>query len=683
MKTCCSFVFAMIFCSAYGQNAWLDATKLNEYFEFDPVRYRVEVDNSTDVDEEKIMALVATYCPTAVEVTANGQRVNLDRCFQGNPFISLHNYAQSRFRNLLPANFNPSTVGAGQAESNSGQGGRSSSNLITNLADGLAIFLVKRTKEELNAAFFEGLRKKMEQEPTYQLLFPATYDLIYVIGAEIYNYNAYLETLRDGFLKDLKVLPSNVRQLSLDHQFVKKAEYQIVLEDLLTTTQMLFDAEKPLNILSFLADAASLQDSLRWKEIADGKTRHALQDVAMSLRTLQLFTQSLTLPDNSATNWVSPDEVSRRMRDISHVYLYLGLLWQQGEGLKFSNGRDFRQALGQLERMNQTPVSLRNFLVSLAQTGKQLEAAAKELLAGTTHSFSLNEEYFRFANLVFELIGQARSLRQQIVLPDWKIEPDGKPTSQPKSDAQTLQTDTLERKITTVLQQLFDLEFNVRQERFTLAVANLTRLLSELLNAEDFDGKFKKEFLRHANFMATVAEAQDSREVAAAIELFALPPGSSRMKKQSEWSVSLNSYGGIAFGKENDFNDEVAEMVDKKGVLSPSAPLGICLNKGLGNAGSLSLYSQLIDVGALFAYRFSDQTSQVPELKFQNIVAPGGYLIYGFGNNLPISIGVGAQLGPNLRKVDPSLMLDVETTNAWRLGAVLSVDIPITHFYTR
>lgn len=688
MKTLLTSIFGLFLLMAFpfvasGQNAWRDAAKLNEYFEFDPVRFRAEVDNSVDVNELKIMEIVANYCPEAVQtiMDSNGVilKVNLKTCFQGNPFISLQQYAQSDFSNFLPLDFAPKIHANSNGSENLNRGS-SGGNLITKLADGLAIFLVKRTKEELNATFFEGLRKKMDEEPTYRMLFPATFDLIYVIGAEIYNYNAYIESLRECFQKDLKVLPMNLRQYSMDYQFVKKPEYQIVMEDLLGTAQMIFEAQKPLDVLNYWAGAAAIQDSIRWPGITNEKTRKAMQDVAVGMRLLSLFTNSLT-QESTNTKWVSPEEVSREMRDISHVYLYLGLLWQQGKDLRFSDGTDFRAALGKLEKMNQVPISLRNTLVQLAQTGKQLEQDFRELIdKGNLVDAVLNEEYLRFAGQLFDLLEQARNLRVQIVLPDWKVE-DGKPTGQPKTNVQTMQTDTLERKLFTVVRQLFDLEFNVRQERFTLAVANLTRILTELLNKDDF--KFKKEFLRHANFMATVAEAQDSKEVAAAIDLFALPPGSSRMKKQSDWSISLNSYGGFGVGRENDFNDEVDAAIKNKTVFAPSAPIGIDLNKGLKNAGSLSLYAQLIDVGAIFAYRFSDETSQIPELKFQNIVAPGGYLIYGFGNNIPASFGIGAQLGPNLRKIDPDLGLDVTTTNAWRFGFILSVDIPITHFYTR
>ncbi|MBK8567515.1 MAG: hypothetical protein IPN76_30410 [Saprospiraceae bacterium] len=231
MKSLTTFVFSLFLCSAFGQNAWQDAVNLNDYFEFDPVRFRAEVDNSADVNEIAILQIVSKYCPDAIQTTIKDGvpiiKVNLKTCFAGNPFISLHQYAQSNFSSIIPIDILSKVESPSESTGTGGSGRRASGSLITNLADGLAIFLAKRTKEELNATFFEGLRKKMNEHPTYQRLFPATYDLIYVIGEEIYNYNAYIESLREVFQKDLKVLPNNLRQYSIDVQFVKKQEYQL------------------------------------------------------------------------------------------------------------------------------------------------------------------------------------------------------------------------------------------------------------------------------------------------------------------------------------------------------------------------------------------------------------------------------------------------------------------------
>lgn len=676
MKTNILTAFLLFLSSfLFAQNAWQDAVKLNEYFDFDPVRFRAEIDNSVDVDEVAVMEIVARYCPTAVYDEDGIQRVDLDACFTGNPFISLRQYAQSEFKNLLSASFRPESEGP---KGRPHGGGLAGGSFVTNLADGLAIFLERRTKEELNATFFDGLRRAMEKEPTYKALFPATYDLLYVIGNEIYNYNAYIETLRQGFISDLKVLPLNVRQYSQDYEFIKKPEYRIALEDLLGTSQLIFDGTEPMEIIRFLSTSSAMQDSLRWADISDVKTRKAMQDMAVGLRTFELLVNSLTEPTGE---WVSTDEVSTEMRDITHVYLYLGLLWQQGIDLRFSNGTNFRGTLNKMEKMTQAPIELRNYLVELVQTGRLLEKNFKELISKADVGSILNAEYSQYAGLLFDLLEQTGEFRQKIIWPDWKVQ-DGKPIKEPISDTETAaQADKLQGKLLTILNQLFDLEFNVRQERYTMAVTNLTRILEEVLNEEDF--KYKQKFLKHVNFMANVAEARSAQEVAAAIELFALPPGSSRIKKQSGVSVSLNSYGGLAYGWEHDMNDVVDQAIEDKNVLSPSAPIGVDLNFGLGNAGSISVYGQLIDVGAIFAYRFSNETESIPELKFQNIVAPGGYLIYGFGNNVPVSLGVGAQLGPNLRKIEDSTNLTVKTTNAWRFGFILSVDIPITHFYTK
>lgn len=682
-----SCFFLLFFGFANGQNAWLDAKILNKDFEFNPARFRAEIDNSEgDEDTVSVVQVLVKYCPSAVMEDGVVSMEKLEACYANNPFISIHQYPQSRLMSLMPRLGIESGEEGIDKGSAIGNGALTGGNFVTRLADGLAIFLVKRTKEELNATFFEGLRKKMDEEPVYHALFPATADLLYVIGTEIYNYNAYIESLREGFLQDLQVLPTNLKQFALDNTLVKKPEVQIAVEDLLTISQMVMDANKPFEILDYMSGpAASIQDSLMWRNIETEKTRKAMQDVAMSLRMFQTLLNSVTT--NEGEDWVSTNEVKVQMSDISHVYLYLGLLWQQGEFIQFSDGKGFRTSLGKFASLAQTPIELRNFMVSLVQTGQLLQDRFKKLVENPTPGAILNAEYGPFADQLFSLFEQAQKFRHLVVFSDWKIE-NGKPKQTDLSNPQTKAADSLEFKLVTASKELFNLEFNVKRGHYSLAVLNLTHLLDVFLTKDQF--KFRKQFLRHANFMATVAEAQNAKQVAAAIELFALPPGSSRMKKESPFSVSLNSYGGIAGGLEFDIEKEVKNEIKKGKVLAPSAPVGIDFNFGMRdffkckkNTGSLSIYAQVIDVGALFAYRFTNETESIPDLKFQNIIAPGGYLIYGFGRNIPLSLGVGAQLGPNLRKVDPNLGLDIKTTNAWRFGVIASVDIPITHFYSK
>lgn len=659
----------------FSQNPWLDAATLNRYMDYNAARNRMEIDNSVQIDEDAILTALEKYCPNAVTRQEGQILLDLNECFKDNPFISFRTYAQQGFRMEFDENAKSFSRRPMPDNSPAARGG----SFVTNLADGLAMFLVARTKEELNAAFFSRLQRTMKNEPTFQVLFPSTFNLVYVIDKEIYNYNAYLESLREGFIRDMKTLPMHVRDFSREQQFIKKEEYRILTEDLLGTAQYLIDGKPPLDMLDFLANTASIQQPERWSGIQEEKVRKSVQDIAMGLKTLNLFSNSIRVRREGQT-WASTGALSDSLQNVSFTYLYLGLLYQQCKDVRYSDGVTLQDVLKKMHGGTELPVTFQNYLRDLSQTGELLDQSLSILKrrAGTdTISY---DDYYRFATYMFDFLGQITRFRQEVKLPEWKIEggipvPVGIPNLKPGN------LDTMENKFLGILRQLYELEFNVRQNHYTSAVNNVAFLLTQVLS----DGfTFKKEFLKYSNFMASVAEARSSREVATAIDLFALPPGSSRLKKQSAFSVSLNSYGGLAFGWENDVQQEVNDALDEKEVVAISAPVGIDLNFGLKNdLGSLSFYTQLIDVGAIFAYRFSNQTSRIPEIKFQNIIAPGFYMIYGFGNNIPVSAGIGAQLGPNLRKIDPSAGLSIDETSAWRFGFILSVDIPITHFYTK
>ena len=118
-------------------------------------------------------------------------------------------------------------------------------------------------------------------------------------------------------------------------------------------------------------------------------------------------------------------------------------------------------------------------------------------------------------------------------------------------------------------------------------------------------------------------------------------------------------------------------------LINPTA-IGIAVSKGLNNFGSLTAFGSLFDIGAMFSYRFNDENNQagdLPAIKLENIWSPGAYLIYGFGDDLPISFGFGVQKGPLVRKVD-SNVYNISQTSATRFTLFLSVDIPLTNIAT-
>ena len=195
--------------------------------------------------------------------------------------------------------------------------------------------------------------------------------------------------------------------------------------------------------------------------------------------------------------------------------------------------------------------------------------------------------------------------------------------------------------------------------------------------------KVLPKILKYGNLAASIAKAETSDEVEAAIEAIALPSGSSSIKRKSISNVALNAYVGLAGGREHN-----GETDDTKFSFGVNAPVGIAiswghrLSKQHKERGSSSAFLSLIDLGAITTFRFGDdETEDIPEIKLENIFAPGLYYVYGIRNS-PVSIGLGGQFGPQLRKVT-SENLDLQSKPTFSFKLFIAVDIPLLNFYTK
>ena len=190
--------------------------------------------------------------------------------------------------------------------------------------------------------------------------------------------------------------------------------------------------------------------------------------------------------------------------------------------------------------------------------------------------------------------------------------------------------------------------------------------------------------MKYGGMASSVALAKSSNEVQKAIEAFALPAGSSGVKRKSLFNVSLNGYVGVFAGHEI-IKGANNEFMNNYGV---SAPVGIyagwggirCNSKSGGNA--LGFFISVIDIGALASFRFGDDsTSTVPTIQLEDIIAPGLFISWGIAGT-PFSLSAGAQIGPLLRNVAPSINT-FSDNYYWRYGLTFTVDIPILNLYNR
>lgn len=587
-----------------------------------------------DLDSLNAFSVLVSYDP---ELSKMGTVtfVQLKNKYRDNPFLS------SNLEGNAPILFDkPTKSGQGKAAGGANPFAFASGINVTNLADGLAKFLVKRSKEELNTAFFKKFKEKFDEFPVLQILLPSTRSSFEVIGNEIYRINAYTQTLREAFVADLKDLPGNFGILIEKEEFIKDPETRFLASEVFQAAQMMLD-ETPLPELIAHFD--------------DGRFDPAMfPELHSAFRYLHLFSEIFRAGEGELP-WISPDKAAPLWSELNAktLNITLGLLYQRYRDLPVGDKTVGQMLMGVRPQLEYFKRLLRQFALltgrATADVSKQRRMAKENIEAATEDQASAVANM----RMVLEFADSTQGFFQ------------------PKMKKASRWTRTM-----TILQLASNLQLQVRQKKYASAIITAVVITDSLLTKVDL----KPVLLKYGTFMATVAAAQNSDEIAAAIEAVALPPGSSSIKKYSSFSVSLNTFVGGFYGYEHLQGTEFD--FDKNQITGITAPLGFALNwgmngwkrKGVPTRQSLSVFVTAIDVGALTSFRFKDEAAQdLPEVNLSNILAPGGHLVWGLPG-LPISIGAGAQYGPFMREVGG------ESVNAWRASVFMGVDIPLVHF---
>jgi V8-like Glu-specific endopeptidase len=194
-------------------------------------------------------------------------------------------------------------------------------------------------------------------------------------------------------------------------------------------------------------------------------------------------------------------------------------------------------------------------------------------------------------------------------------------------------------------------------------------------------------FNKYGPFLVQLATAKDAESVKQTLATAAAPAGSFRAKRDSAAnSLTLNSYLGGQGGFEwVDANPENAALAG-----GFFAPVGVERSWGLGKSGlSIGIFASIIDIGALFTVRDGVEIIGSDSLRVQNdatiglkqVLSPGLYGTLGIGRDIPFTLGVGASLQPDLRRV----LREGDTgegskTSAKRVLVFMGFDFPLFRF---
>jgi hypothetical protein len=594
---------------------------------YDALRLTKEYQDGQVTKSPEVLGILASY------VRAGASANEIETAFRTNPFFQVEGGTQSFIQ--------PGVAGIASM-----LGGAD----VTTIAEGFTSFLISRARQELSVAFFDKMREAIAGQEELKALFPLTSNVLLVVDPLYYA--SFLQSLRESFREDLKSLFTNLSAMLGQPKYrswFKSDTLQALIVKTLPAADRLGSGENPVIVMRDVGKSL----------MANGYT----QKVGFGMSTVVLYVSSLRAPESSGRMWLSATEVRKALADTIRLRIYLGLLYQQAEGIEFTDGADTIRLRGILQNFLHRYEQIRPIIAAVAERADVVEATLDKLHAAPRDTREeLYLQYIISLNSLFDL--SLKSVPHLI----------------PKIDIQEMLEDF--RTYASYVNRLNLVYVDTKAGRYSSAVIGSAGLLQSVLKKDSLDA-FIHGFVKYGTFAATLAEAKDPDQVEAAVESAVLPAGSAAIKRQARFDLSLNSFLGLFDGREYLSSTGFPERASE--VRGFYAPVGIAvsfpLSQSLQKWFTLSAFVQMLDLGALTAYRLqSDSISVTPQIKLENIFAPGFYGILHF-RGVPISLGGGYQRGPTLRNISTA-GVDIANNSVYRWSGFVAVDIPLFNFYT-
>jgi hypothetical protein len=581
---------------------------------------------------------------------------------------------------------------------------------VTSIANGIADLMISRAKQELTIAFFNKFQAYSKKHPVFATLFPSTAANLTKLLS--YNYPQMLQQLRNGFFADLSQLPSDIEallELPQFQAFVNKfPEVPIAIQTLQQLHQLESGKENAADVISAIAQFT------QWNEPS---TPSAFQNTGTGIKLADLISNSLrdTSPD---TVWLSPKSIAVVATDSFLTKLYFGLLDQniRDNSLKFIHGGQSVDVAGLLEAQKSNILLLQNKILQFINLGQKVNDAYHTIQQKNSGGNSLtNADIYTYIGTTVDVTSYAFGV-VQLFDPQF----DGTAYLSIVSLANNVYKDIYSQQYTQAINDGFDMLDsinNLAQLKMSTAAkaakaaakaakkakkdkdssaASAPAVTAAPTTGQEPTGDFLNfidDLKPFAVFIANMANAKTESDVEAALENSILPVGSSAVKKNTQCNLAIQSYLGAFYQPwpQTSTNGQYA-WTDKFGVI---APIGIAWTPGFtswGSCGSLSLFLEVFDIGAIVDYKLrvdsalpgqnSPTISKNYSVQLGQIISPGLYLVYGCFDNLPLAIGVGGQYGPGLSKITNTGATVIGNPSI-RVNAFLAVDLPLFNLYNK
>ena len=673
MKLIILIIFTIVFKSncAFSQNPFYDALKLEK-------RFLVGQDTFKNGDSVFIVIpdIDSVYLILGNYVKDTSSKNTIVAGFIDNPFLRP---SRSLVQGSLKGIFAKELKSIGGLD-------------VTKYANAIADLMIERAKQELSVAFFNRFQRFAKDNMEFHILFPKTTDNL--SNLLTYAYPQMLPALRKGFFQDLKKITYNLDDV------LELPRYRHLLNNFPEVRIAIRSIRLVHNLEDGTSTAADLIKDLgnlnEWNE----KGSNDFENIKATVKLASIFSESLRSKDNSEI-WVSVKEIKESIKDEIFVKIYMGLLYQQikNSSIKFiinQNGSVVTENLTDiLTQQKDNIILFQNKLSEFGDLSNNVRNAYKTLKPKIDIKTKIsNEDIYNYINVSIDITDYALSIvkifKEELVTDKYLTIV--KKSNELYKDIYSEEYTQAVNDAIDILKQVHDLtKNNTTDSRAFIAKSSFAKDKDIVL---DTMLTFVEKLKPYALFMANMVEAKDEAAIKASLDNVILPVGSSSIKKFTRGNISVQSYLGAFLSTSTKRNILDGAWSDRFGV---TAPIGISWTPGIFSwekGGSLSLFTALIDLGAIVDYKLkkeSNPTSSDPnatviskdyKIQLGQIFSPGIYAVYGLGANIPLSLGFGAQYGPGLSKIDVGNNT-VITNPSWRWNLFLAVDLPFFNLVNR
>jgi hypothetical protein len=590
----------------------------------------------------------------------------------------------------------------------------------TVVADAFAKIIIKRFKQDLNEIFFQKMRDEMEKNVELKTLLPRTYDGLRVMDKDVFQFNQFIEGLRQKMEEDLSNVFSNTNDL------LESDKYRVVFKGNQTLRAFLTTVTQFSDGLIRKQDPSVVIGNIHFSDAYDESDEG--RNLKGYLQTLQLFSRGLATDKGTWEEGL--DNLNQLFQyDAKACQIWLGLLHQMAaddanQPFAFENGLTVRQTINKLydkrngfygmetyvkgiiRRVNQinmstqtvnkaqegenntywdklialydNTISLVKFVPTITETFDSQYVMPRNWFKGIYIAETLPRIYTEMQSRHYNAaIQHIAGLVKAVDFRDIYVEN----YQGPINSARIYRS----KSANSVIKDYTELKGNYIKNKagdfILIKKLYLDSTLKTPVNNEGLD-----KFIKYASFSASLALAKTSDEVANLLESTMVPPGSTRMKEYG-YLLGINSYLGLQYvGKGQNGTD----------IVSISAPIGLNYSIGIPRKPRLLMTPKerfwdyiaphnvqaiftLVDIGAIVGLRFKDGQSELPKITLDNIFSPGVIVQFGRLFNLPLNIGVGYQSQPRLYGINGTMTSFQSSSFKWNLN--LNWDIPLWNFW--